>query len=181
MTCFGLKGGIGSASRLAHMSNDSRMIAALVLANFGKPLDLTLDGVRLGPWLNDWLTSAQPGQDPSAVPEKGSIIMLLATDAPLNCNQLRRLARRAGAGLARTGAYYGHGSGDIAIAVSTAAKKNAPIGDAALDPLFRAAADATEGAIVDALLCATPVKGFRDHYFYDLSYLLDQLAAEFIS
>ncbi|MCS6492218.1 P1 family peptidase, partial [Burkholderia thailandensis] len=105
-------------------------------------------------------------------PEQGSIIMLVATDAPLSSRQLKRVALRAAAGLARTGSVYGHGSGDIALAFSTAytvphdaerVTLPALVADAALDPLFAAAADSVEQAIVDALWCATRVTGRDGH------------------
>ena len=106
-------------------------------------------------------------------PEKGSIIMLLATDAPLDARQLRRLALRAGAGLARTGSVFGHGSGDIALAFSTAytvpQRADAPmpvvtlLHDVLLDPLFQAAADSTEQAILHALWHAETVIGRNGH------------------
>lgn len=158
MVSFGLKGGIGSASRLA----GGYTVGALVLANFGRPEQLLLAGRPLGALLAARLAEA-PG------PEKGSIIMLLATDAPLDARQLRRLALRAGAGLARTGSVFGHGSGDIALAFSSAytwpqdPARPMPavtlLHDAKLDPLFQAAADATEQAIVHALWQAETVEG----------------------
>lgn len=159
MSSFGLKGGIGSASRRA----GGYTLGALVLSNFGRPEQLTLAGRPLGAALSARL--AAPGNEP----EKGSIIMLLATDAPLDARQLRRLALRAGAGLARTGSVFGHGSGDIALAFSTAYTwpqdplRPMPavtlLHDAKLDPLFQAAADATEQAIVHALWQAETVSG----------------------
>ena len=115
-----------------------------------------------------------PGPAPApAPPESGSIIIVLATDAPLDDRQLRRLALRAGAGLARTGSVFGHGSGDIVLAFSTAhplpqdPRQPMPIAamlhDALLDPLFQAAADVTEQAILHALLRAESVQGFDGH------------------
>ena len=89
------------------------MLGALVLANFGKLESLTIAGRRIGPALARRLAAA-PQKD------SGSIIVVLATDAPLDHRQLRRVAMRAAAGIARTGSYYGHGSGDIALAFSTA-------------------------------------------------------------
>ena len=99
--------------------------------------------------------------------------MLIATDAPLDARQLRRLALRAGAGLARTGSVFGHGSGDIAVAFSTAytvpqdplrpMPALAMLHDALLDDLFQAAADSTEQAIVHALWHATTVTGRAGH------------------
>ncbi|QPF72444.1 P1 family peptidase [Roseateles sp. DAIF2] len=159
MSSFGVKGGIGSASRIA----GGYMVGALVLSNYGRPEQLTLAGRHLGAALSAKLAEL------SAEPEKGSIIMLLATDAPLDARQLRRLALRAGAGLARTGSVFGHGSGDIALAFSSAytlpqdparpMPAVALLHDAKLDPLFQAAADATEQAIVQALWQAETVEG----------------------
>jgi D-aminopeptidase len=163
MSCFGLKGGIGSASRIAERRNGSQTIGALVLANFGRASQLTLRGVRIGRML------AGDGA-PEAVPDRGSIIVVLATDAPLDHRQLRRLAARSAAGIARTGSNFGHGSGDIAIAFASArAPEGTPgsmtdvVADAALDPLFDAAAEATEQAIVNALFAAATVTGYAGH------------------
>ncbi|WP_300684863.1 P1 family peptidase, partial [uncultured Bilophila sp.] len=105
----------------------------------------------------------------AAAPEKGSIIMVLATDAPLDIAQLGRLAQRAGNGLARTGSIYGHGSGDVAVAFSTAhalpwPEAGEPVllphaPDSCLDVLFQAAAEATEQAVFKALFLAEPIVG----------------------
>ncbi|MDR5762115.1 P1 family peptidase [Caballeronia sp. LZ035] len=163
MSCFELKGGIGTASRMARAGASDYTTGALVLANFGRLPQLTIDGVALGRELQG-ASQAQP--------EHGSIIMLIATDAPLDARQLRRLAQRAAAGLARTGSVYGHGSGDIALAFSTAytvphdaAYVNVPplLADATLDPLFQAAADSIEQAILDALFSAQTVIGRDGH------------------
>ncbi len=171
MSCFGLKGGIGSASRRvpAAGSSTAHTVGALVLANFGLQSNLIIAGRPVGAWLAAQLADATP----SAEPEKGSIIMLIATDAPLDARQLRRLAMRAGAGLARTGSVFGHGSGDIALAFSTAytvpqlrdAPMPAPtlLHDALLDGLFQAAADSVEQAILHALWHARPVTGRDGH------------------
>ncbi|WP_052365036.1 P1 family peptidase [Halotalea alkalilenta] len=172
MSSFGVKGGIGSASRLASAAGHRWCVGALVLANFGRARDFTLDGVRLGPWLAARLGS--PNREP---PEKGSIIVVLGTDAPLDPRRLSRLARRAGIGIGRCGACWGHGSGDIALAVSVA-DQAPPLADETLDELFQAAADATEAAIVDALTQAQAVVGFRQHRRESLSDLLEELAAE---
>ncbi|KWZ47892.1 aminopeptidase [Burkholderia savannae] len=227
MSCFDLKGGIGSASRVARAAGESWTVGALVLANFGRLPMLTIDGVPVGRMIaardaggaqaaagaqgagaarDDAGTGgtggmgragdaahdagdcanaransgAAGGLAPDAAaarpdappPEQGSIIMLVATDAPLSSRQLRRVALRAAAGLARTGSVYGHGSGDIALAFSTAytvphdAERialPALVADAALDPLFAAAADSVEQAIVDALWRATSVVGRDGH------------------
>ncbi|MDB5847831.1 MAG: aminopeptidase [Rhodoferax sp.] len=171
MSCFGLKGGIGSASRLARTPVDTFTVGALVLANFGRPAALTLAGRRIGPVLAQRLADAAAAL--AAAPERGSIIMLIATDAPLDARQLRRIAVRAGAGLARTGSDFGHGSGDIALAFSTAycvpqngagrLQTIALLHESLLDPLFEATAQATEQAIVNALFAAESVTGRDGH------------------
>ncbi len=166
MSSFGLKGGIGTASRLAVVgaAGQGYTVGALVLSNFGRLPELILAGDPLGARL----AAAEP---PDVAPEKGSIIILLATDAPLDARQLKRLAVRAGAGLARTGSAYGHGSGDIALAFSTAQQIEAEaecvhmalLADHLLDPLFHAAADSVEQAIVHALFAAETVYGRDGH------------------
>ncbi|KVD31553.1 P1 family peptidase [Burkholderia ubonensis] len=167
MSCFDLKGGIGSASRIAAAAGRSYTVGALVLANFGRLPMLTLDGVPVGR-----IVTARAAAEQAAPPEQGSIIMLLATDAPLDARQLARFARRAAAGLARMGSVYGHGSGDIALAFSTAytiahdaqfVTLPALLADSVLDPLFQAAAESVEHAIVDALLQAVTVTGRDGH------------------
>ncbi|KVH46019.1 P1 family peptidase [Burkholderia diffusa] len=168
MSCFDLKGGIGSASRVAVAVGRPYTVGALVLANFGRLPMLTLGGVPLG----RIVAQRHAAEHAQSMPEQGSIILLLATDAPLDARQLSRLARRAGAGLARTGSVYGHGSGDIALAFSTAytiahdastVALPALVADAALDPLFMAAAESVEHAIADALLQAVTVTGRDGH------------------
>lgn len=163
MSCFELKGGMGSASRVVHIGGDAYTTGALVLANFGKLQQLIVEGEALGRKLQSSIDEK---------PEQGSIIMLIATDAPLDARQLRRLAMRAAAGLARTGSVFGHGSGDISLAFTTAytVPHDADfiampplINDARLDPLFQAAADATEQAILDALYSAETVAGRNGH------------------
>ncbi|WDD92437.1 P1 family peptidase [Burkholderia sp. FERM BP-3421] len=167
MASFDLKGGIGSASRLARAAQADWTVGALVLANFGRLPMLTIDGAPLGRLL---ARRAQAAAE--ARPEQGSIIMLIATDAPLSSRQLKRVALRAAAGLARTGSVYGHGSGDIALAFSTAYTVGhdaqrvalpALLADATLDPLFAAAAESVEQAIVDALWQAHTVTGRDGH------------------
>jgi len=196
MSCFDLKGGIGTASRMVTVAGQPYTVGALVLANFGRLPMLTLAGVPIGRTLEPRRGQSQavaaaggnPGLDAGSAPEQGSIIMLLATDAPLTARQLKRLSLRAAAGLARTGSAYGHGSGDIALAFSTA--YTVPhqadfiafppcLADARLDRLFHAGADCIEQAIVDALWCATSLTGRDGHHrdslrdaVPDLAYLL---------
>ena len=166
MSCFELKGGIGSASRVAVTHGQRLVVGALVLANFGCLRQLTIGGVALGRSLDATMAS---------LPGSGSIIVVLATDAPLDARQLRRFALRSAAGIARTGSNFAHGSGDIVVAFSTsrafdrspasARSRGAGEGggdalrDAQLDPLFDAAAESTEQAIVNALFAAETVCG----------------------
>jgi D-aminopeptidase len=185
MSCFDLKGGIGTASRVVQAAGRDYMVGALVLANFGRLPMLTIDGTPLGRVLAERAaaagtevaaanaaSAASAANGTAGKPEHGSIIMIVATDAPLDARQLKRLSLRAAAGLARTGSVYGHGSGDIALAFSTA--YTVPHGadfvavpplvaDHCLDPLFRGCADSVEQAILDALWRAESVTGRDGH------------------
>jgi D-aminopeptidase len=144
MVCFDWKGGIGTASRTA----SGHAVGVLVLANFGSARQLRIDGVPVGAHL------PEPGTGPPT--PAGSCIAVVATDAPLPPAQLTRLARRAGLGLARTGSVAHHGSGEIFLAFSTD-RRATFTGD--LNPLFQAAVEATEEAVIDALWSATTVTG----------------------
>jgi D-aminopeptidase len=169
MTAFGFKAGIGTASRLLKIGGETFVLGALVLANFGKAGDLVLpDGRRPDP-------EPKPGLRAEAPPERGSIIVILATDLPLGDRQLARVARRAGAGLARLGAFWGHGSGDLSIAFTTADPvAHAPEGpfqpvrrlaDDLIDLAFRAASETTQEAVLNAL-CAAPATLGREGRTY---------------
>lgn len=170
MSCFGLKGGIGTASRIAP-GKSGYMVGALVLSNFGRLGSLMVGGRAVG---RDLVAQgALATGDGSAQRDKGSIIMLLATDAPLDALQLRRLSVRASLGLARTGSTMGHGSGDIALAFSTAytvpqaAEDGMPavsmVHASGMDALFDAAVEATEQAILHSLWFAESVVGRDGH------------------
>lgn len=186
MSSFGLKGGIGTASRrVPAPGGGEHSVGALVLANYGRLPQLVMAGQALGARLaSQW---AGPLALEADEPEKGSIILLIATDAPLDARQLRRLALRAGAGLARTGSVFGHGSGDIALAFSTAYTVPQQTGspmpavamlhDGRIDPLFQAVADSAEQAIVHALWCARAVTGRNGHHRKALADLLPGGAA----
>jgi D-aminopeptidase len=161
MSSFGFKGGIGIASRRVKFDRDHFHLGVLVLANFGRAGDLVLpDGRRPVP-------PAEPA------PEKGSVIVILATDVPLEHRQLHRVTKRCGAGLARLGAFWGHGSGDIALGFSTAdpvehdqKRDLVPIrvlNEARIDRLFQAAAEATQEAVLNALCAAGPAIGRNGH------------------
>lgn len=162
MTAYGLKGGIGSASRRIDLDGKAHHLGILVLANFGRLEDLTVAGRPLGRKIAE--ARKAKGQA-----DTGSIIIVLATDLPASERQLRRIARRTAVGLARTGSHLGHGSGDLCIAFTTAnriqhfEKKPVIAGQALaetrIDPAFRAAVEATEEAVIDAMLAADPMVG----------------------
>jgi D-aminopeptidase len=139
--CFGWKGGIGTSSRQVR----GHTVGVLVQANFGGAL--RVDGRRV-----------DADQRQHSADHDGSCMIVVATDAPLDAASLRRLAVRAFAGMARTGASFSHGSGDYTIAFSTKRDGERLAGDA-LSPLFVAVADATEQAILDALCAATTTTG----------------------
>jgi D-aminopeptidase len=181
MSCFEIKGGIGSASRLASVQGTDYTVGVLVLANFGKARQCVLAGRPLGSLLTAGL------DQPSCVdPEHGSIIIVLATDAPLDSLQLNRLARRCGNGLARTGSNFGHGSGDVALAFTTANALPWPepagplalrrLSDTSLDIFFQAAAEATEQSVIHALYHAQSVQGRDGHARSCLGELLERFA-----
>jgi D-aminopeptidase len=162
---FGWKGGIGTASR--HVPG-SHVLGVLVQANFGGVL--TMDGVPVGKELGRHAFAARSVEDAGSRRGAGSCLIVVATDAPLGARDLKRLAARALFGLARTGSSFSNGSGDYAIAFSTAsaarsrhgareATARALLPTDALDPLFQAALEATEEAVYNALLKATSVTG----------------------
>lgn len=152
MRGFGFKAGIGTASRVVRASGRAWTVGVLVVTNTGSPGDLRLDGMP---------APAQRGESPA---EEGSIIMIVATDAPAPALQLRRLARRAGFGLARAGGTAAHGSGDIALAFSLVP----PLQSQLLPPrpltqLFRAVIESVEEAVVNSVLACPTMVG-ADHH-----------------
>ncbi|MBE6558709.1 MAG: P1 family peptidase [Ruminococcaceae bacterium] len=164
MCCLGFKGGIGSASRTVTLDGQTFTIGSLVLANFGSRGRLMIDGHPVGREIQERIERDA---------DKGSIIMLIATDLPLTERQLKRVARRAGVGLSRTGSYIGHGSGDIAIAFTTANRvphssdtallPMRMVSDGHLDPVFDMTAEAVEEAIISALAHAKTTTGKEGH------------------
>ncbi len=182
MSCFGLKGGVGSASRRLRLEGEAWHLGVLVLANFGRAGDLRLpDGRRIDP-------AAPPGSGPRSEPgaapvaETGSCIIVLGTDIPLEHRQLVRVAKRAGVGLAWCGSFCGNGSGDIALAFTTANRVPAVaeaafleqrvLAEAGIDRLFQAAAEATQEAVLDALAGAETTVGRHGHRRVGLAELL---------
>lgn len=163
MVCYGFKGGIGTASRLLGADQGGYTVGVLVQANHGRRHQLLVAGIPVGQEIGPALPDDA---------EMGSILIVVATDAPLLPHQLARIARRAALGLARTGSVAGNGSGDLFLAFSTA---NPGAGDSEgtvpltmlpndrMDALFEATVAATEEAIVNALVAAQTMKGFRGH------------------
>jgi len=150
---FGWKGGIGTSSRRVPLGQDTVTVGVLVQSNFGGRL--TIDGVPV------WRELQPPGSEADA---RGSCMIVVATDAPLDARQLRRLAARALHGMARSGATGSNGSGDYVIAFSTTRRSGAdtspsPPPDDALSPLFDAVIETTEEAILNSLFRATTVRG----------------------
>jgi len=170
MICYEFKGGIGTASRVLTATDGGYTLGVLVQANFGRRHQLLVAGLPVGRELTTDLVYTQ--RRGSETTENGSIIIVVATDAPLLPHQLKRLARRAALGLARTGSVAGNGSGDLFVAFSTA---NPRVGDAKgtvplamlpndrMGPLFEATVGATEEAILNALVAARTMTGFEGH------------------
>ncbi len=161
MICYGYKGGSGTASRVIKTAGEDVTVGVFVQANFGRPDQLAIAGVPVGRMLNE----------PDDEVERGSIIGILATDAPLLPHQLKRLARRMGLGIGRSGAISGHGSGDIFVAFSTANEvahhedkrlaNAAFIPNARLDRIFQAVIQAVDEAVMNAIFANETMEGFQ--------------------
>lgn len=166
MSTFDFKGGIGTSSRVVPAADGGYNLGVLVLSNFGSRGELRIDGIPVGREIKDESDSRE---------EDGSIMVVLATDAPLACRQLLRVAKRAAIGIARTGSIASHGSGDFIIAFTTAGQEAAypdrmvyPDERIAEDgsylmPFFQAAVDATEEAIINSVLRAQTIVGRDNH------------------
>ena len=170
MVCHGFKGGTGTASRKLDAKAGGYTVGVLVQCNYGVQSELRIAGIPVGREL-------PPGIPPKE--DTGSIIVVVATDAPLLPNQLKRLARRVSLGLGRLGSYSGNGSGDIFIAFSTAnsgawgggarddksppnVKQVKMLPNDDLNPLFLATVQSVEEAVVNALIAAKSMKGIND-------------------
>jgi L-aminopeptidase/D-esterase-like protein len=171
MVCYGFKGGIGTASRKIA---GGYTVGALVQCNCGSRRQLRVGGLPVGEEIGAQMPRAAL---PAYREDVGSIIIVVATDAPLLPHQVQRLARRATMGLARTGSTSGNGSGDIFIAFSTgnagAAAAKAPVNvsmmpNDALNPVFEGAVQAVEEAIVNAMVGAETMKGFQGNTVFAL-------------
>jgi L-aminopeptidase/D-esterase-like protein len=175
MITHGFKGGIGSSSRLVTIHEQSYTVGVLVQSNYGEREMLTIAGVQAGRMITDF----RPIYNQTAAPiqETGSILVIVATDAPLLPHQLKRLAARVPAGLSKVGGHGGNNSGDIFLAFSTAnpgafnrraAIQLTVLPNDALTPLFHAVVFAVEEAIINALVAAETMQGINDNTVYAL-------------
>jgi len=173
MICYGFKGGSGTASRRVAIAGGDYTLGAFVQANFGLREQLTIAGVAVGKALKDWRPDPRGGE------ESGSVIAILATDAPLLPHQLERFARRISLGVGRGGAISGHGSGDIFLAFSTANRESLAadgaslsrvdfIPDPALNPFFAAAIESIDEAVINALVANQTMIGADDRVVHAL-------------
>ena len=173
--CFGMKGGIGSASRLVKIGGETFTVGVLVQSNFGSTRNFVLDGKPLGDILAARIEDIKK--------DEGSIMMVVGTDLPVSDRQLKRLIRRCGVGLSRCGSFMGHGSGDIMLGFTTANRipQDEPfveirqVGEEYLNDAFEAVAEATEEAILNSLCMADTVTGYNGNTRYCLTdlYLKD--------
>lgn len=176
MSCYQLKGGIGSASRVLKLDDKEYTIGSLVLSNFGLKEDLLVDGIKVGEKILE---------KESEELEKGSIIIILATDIPMSDRQLKRIAKRVPIGLARTGSHIGNGSGDIVIAFSTANRIKhyedkdivsiKIINENIIDKIFRGVIECVEEAVISSLLHSEKTIGTSEHKRESLKKYIDYL------
>ena len=184
MICNRFKGGIGTSSRLVVVGGATYTLGVLVQCNYGDRAPFRVAGVPVGEEISDLLPS-QPGAEEGFLEEggdsadrEGSIIVVVATDAPILPHQLKRVARRISLGLARNGSTSGNGSGDIFIAFSTANRDSASelespndlemLTNGDLNPLFAATVQATEEAVINAMVAADTMTGANDVTVYAL-------------
>jgi D-aminopeptidase len=164
LSCHQLKGGIGSASRIVNLDGNDYTLGVLVQSNHGSLEDLTIDGKNIGKDLAQKISVKEADA-------KGSIIIIIATDIPCTSRQLKRICKRAGVGLARLGSYTGHGSGEIMIGFSNAniIKQDEKrdiiplriINENKINQVFRAVAEACEEAVLNSMITADRVVGYK--------------------
>lgn len=169
MISFDFKGGLGTASRIVPDEDGDFVMGVLVQSNLGRMEDLRIDGATVGPWLVE-----RYGHLNKRKSLYGSVIAVLATDAPLSAQQLNRLCKRVALGIGRVGSYAAHGSGEIILGFSTAnamprgkrARRHTftIMSDRYVDPLYQAAIECTEEAILNALCMAQGMGGVHGHY-----------------
>lgn len=171
MSCFGFKGGVGSSSRVVEVKKERFTLGGLVVSNFGKPGNLTLPDGR----------HAVPPPVKNAE-ELGSIMTVLATDAPLDSRQLKRVCARVGAGLARLGSFWGNSSGDFVIGLSTvngidhdkiaATEACTRFNESLIDPFFEATAELVLEAVLNSMLFSRDFTGFQGRQRKSLNSIL---------
>lgn len=175
MKCYDLKGGIGTASRIVELNNLKHTIGVLTLTNFGSLEDFVLNGDHMGKSLSDKVNNTK-------TEDKGSIIVILATDIPLTSRQLKRVIKRVHLGIGRTGSYTGNGSGEVVIGFSTAntikhyEKEDIisikAINENKINDIFKATVEATEEAILNSLICSNATIARNGKKIYSLKDLL---------
>lgn len=176
--CHYLKGGIGSASRVFEIDGRRYTLGVIVQSNYGKMGDLTVNGKRVGEMIEQKIALSEGSQV-----DKGSIMMILATDLPLSDRQLKRVIKRMSVGLARLGSYIGQGSGEIMIGFSTAQPiasgkgicTRLTLGEDAMDVPFRAAAECCEEAVLNSMITAAPAVMKNGKKVWSLSEFADLL------
>jgi len=216
MSAYGLKGGIGSASRVLELQDHLFTVGALVLSNFGKLENFTLEGINIGKWIAEKQKRSEKDLEPAingndkghqsehsgesdhererksskeeTTEDKGSVIIVLATDAPLSDRQLNRMCRRAVVGLSRTGTEIGHGSGDFVIAFSTAnpvphesvsvTRDTEQLAEDKMDSFFNAAIEAVEESVLNSMVTAETTTGRSGHQRISLSEYLKEAGSE---
>ena len=188
--CYGLKGGIGSASRVVELYGKEYTIGVLVQSNFGATEDFVLDGVRVGERILKYkerkaangTCGLETGGMGLSRSDQGSIMTVLATDLPVSDRQLQRILRRTAVGIARTGAYTGHGSGEVMIGFSTANRSPLKAGEepevqsviheSLINRAFQGAAEAAHEAILNSMVCASRTVGLDGQVYWGLGELL---------
>lgn len=174
-SCFGLKGGVGSASRILSLDGKDYTVGVFVQTNFGKIGDLTICGNNIGKEIEKKINES--------LPDKGSCIVILATDLPVSDRQLKRIIKRCSVGLIRLGSYVGNQSGEVFIGFSTANRYCREEGSPAIletkllnenrmDECFRAAAECTEEAILNSMVSSETTIGYSGNIRYSLSEFL---------
>lgn len=173
--CFGLKGGIGSSSRIINFADKEYTIGVLVQSNYGKLHNLVLDGRKIGKSIERVISDSE-------AEDKGSIMIIIGTDIPLTSRQLKRIIKRAAVGMVRCGSYMGHGSGDIFIGFSNGnciGEQNdndfisiKAFPENKIDQIFELVAEATEEAILNSMVEAKAVEGIEGEIFHSLSEFL---------
>ena len=167
--CFGLKGGIGSASRVMEAGDRTFTMGVLVQTNFGCVEHLRVDGLPVGRAVADMIREENEAKEITGQDDIGSIMIIVGTDLPVSELQLGRILRRATVGLARAGSFVGHGSGDVVIGFTTANRRmeDPPIrtveviSDGRMETAFNAVAECVEEAIYNSMISADTVTGFN--------------------